>query len=175
MENLNIDNEVWKSIPNFPELEVSNFGRVRTKPKLRYTQQCNSGYLRFTGVNDHGQHKTVTIHRAVMMAFYPIGNHKAGNRSNNNLDNLEWVTPKENIAHATARGSFDRKNQLSRQRMLNDVANGVHMVPKINEDIAREMAILSDSGLSHAAIGRKYEVSAKAVCRAIDRHRKFSS
>ena len=49
----------------------------------------------------------IQLHRALMLAFKPIENfenlqvnHIDGNKNNNNLNNLEWVTPKENIAHA---------------------------------------------------------------------------
>ena len=49
----------------------------------------------------------IQLHRALMLAFNPIEgfenlqiNHIDGNKNNNNLNNLEWVTPKENIAHA---------------------------------------------------------------------------
>lgn len=49
------------------------------------------------------------IHRLVAEAYLPEPlagqtqiNHKDENKQNNNVDNLEWVTPKENINYGTA-------------------------------------------------------------------------
>ena len=50
-----------------------------------------------------------TVHRLVATAFIPndnnlpFVNHKDENRQNNNVDNLEWCTPKYNVTYGTAR------------------------------------------------------------------------
>ena len=55
----------------------------------------------------NGEIKNILIHRIVAEAFIPnpnpeeltMVNHKDGNKNNNNVDNLEWVTPSENNLH----------------------------------------------------------------------------
>lgn len=56
-------------------------------------------------------HRTILVHRLVADAFLePLGNtemtvnHKDGNRNNNNVSNLEWLTIGDNIRHAFATG-----------------------------------------------------------------------
>ena len=63
------------------------------------------GYMHVTFIND-GKRYDYRVHRLIAMTFLdnfenkPQVNHKDGNKSNNNLYNLEWVTPEENIQHA---------------------------------------------------------------------------
>lgn len=65
----------------------------------------NSGY-RMVRLTINGKSKGFSIHRLVAQAFLenpndlPIVNHKDGNKLNNRVDNLEWVTQSENRRHA---------------------------------------------------------------------------
>lgn len=107
---LNYMSIIWKKIAGFPMYEVSNTGEVRSntshgKGKLLSKLLWGSnGYYQVTlGRERHREQ----IHRLVAMAFIPnpLGkkfvNHIDGNKLNNNVDNLEWVTPSENSKHAT--------------------------------------------------------------------------
>jgi len=100
-----LSNEIWKPITDYP-YEISSLGRVRNKQgKILKTYIQNSGYeqIKFRGV-----HKQ--IHRLVAEAFIPnpmcktLVNHIDGNKLNNTVDNLEWVTNSENIIHARRTG-----------------------------------------------------------------------
>lgn len=89
--------EIWKPIESLPGYSVSNEGRVRkdSNGQIMVTS-TNNGYVRFT-VSKH-------VHRLVAEAFLdkPKDENKCwidhidGNRANNNVDNLRWVTPSEN-------------------------------------------------------------------------------
>nr|DAE11592.1 MAG TPA: homing endonuclease [Siphoviridae sp. ct2vX3] len=58
----------------------------------------------------NGKPKRFRVHRLVAEAFIPnpenkpYVNHIDGNRQNNNINNLEWVTPAENTQHAVNTG-----------------------------------------------------------------------
>ncbi len=125
---MNTSEEVWKPVIEFPDdYEVSDLGRVRS---IDRDKLCSDGRLiSLRGKILHQtEHKTVlyrirlcvervkytrSVHRMIAEAFIPNPqnkpevNHKDGNRLNNKLSNLEWVTKKENMDHAVATGLID--------------------------------------------------------------------
>lgn len=88
--------EMWKPIKDLPGYSVSNEGRVRKDSTGQImVLSKNGGYCRIT-ISKH-------VHRLVADAFIEKPDdercwvdHIDGNRSNNNVDNLRWVTPAEN-------------------------------------------------------------------------------
>lgn len=109
--NDSVSGEIWRVIQSRPNYQVSNLGRIRkikTKvglPCCKYlTVQMPSKYQSYCSIIL--QKKRFYIHRLVATAFIPNPkrlpqvNHKDGNKANNNVDNLEWVTRSENGLHA---------------------------------------------------------------------------
>lgn len=101
----NIEN----NIPNNMYM-VSNYGRVLRiyDEYLINPVETKNGYLRVPmkriGLNSSRYN---LIHRMELLEFEPTLNHRNlqvnhidGNKKNNNLNNLEWVTPSQNIIHA---------------------------------------------------------------------------
>ena len=69
------------------------------------------GYLKTVFVID-GKNKPIRVHRIIAEVLIqneenkPIVNHKNFNKSDNRVENLEWVTYKENTQHAIDNGRF---------------------------------------------------------------------
>lgn len=101
--------ETWKIIKTHQNYEVSNLGNIRrvdTK-KLKSLSPATGGYLKVTL---YPNPKTFMVHRLVAQEFIencdnkPQVNHKDSNRTNNSVDNLEWVTCQENMEHCANNG-----------------------------------------------------------------------
>ncbi len=100
--------EIWKDIEGYEGLyQISNLGNVKSlKNNIILKPSKNSkGYLQvFLWKNGSG--KLLRIHRLVAKAFIPNFddkpqvNHIDGNKQNNRVNNLEWVTNSENQKHA---------------------------------------------------------------------------
>lgn len=102
-----IDGEIWKSIPytEYGDVQISNMGRIKYSEGRISTGIINEGYC--TTILKHiqtGKTRNFLIHRLVMATFIGISdlivNHKDGNKTNNKLENLEYVTVSENVLHA---------------------------------------------------------------------------
>lgn len=98
--------EQWKEIPEYPGYAVSNLGRVRLKRgTITPGSADRNGYLRVTF--SHEKVKHFWVHRLVATAFIPNPEGKSevnhlGEKTDNRACMLEWVTNKENVAHANA-------------------------------------------------------------------------
>ena len=111
---MSADEEEWRSIDIFNgKYEVSNYGNVHSLwfGKVKPIKLLDShGYLEFTVRNGKDKPKHMRVHVAVAEAFLgkrPKGlviNHKDGNKHNNHVSNLEYVTYSENNLHALRTG-----------------------------------------------------------------------
>ena len=103
-----MENEVWKDIDGYEGLyQVSNLGRVKSlknKKILKYSKNYK-GYCQIN-LYKNGKRKKYCIHRLVALGYVnnilnkEQVNHIDGNKENNCVYNLEWVTCSENNKHA---------------------------------------------------------------------------
>lgn len=94
--------EKWKKISGFDEYYVSSFGNVKHKNKKLKPIKRTDGRLVITLYKD-GKQRVCFISRLVATAFInnkenkPYVDHIDRNVSNNNMNNLRWVTQSENL------------------------------------------------------------------------------
>lgn len=104
--------EKWKIIEEFPKYLISNKGRIKILNTLEDKKVFvkDDGYITTTLHNEKQNYRYV--HRLVAEAFVNNKhgksqvNHINGIKGDNRAENLEWVTPKENIRHAIDTGLF---------------------------------------------------------------------
>jgi len=117
------------------------------------------GY-RMIVLNVNGKKLYPLLHRLIAEAFIPNPNnlpevnHKDGNKLNNIVDNLEWVTTKQNLIHARDKGL------LPTTKINMDIANRIRELYKTEKYSHSELGELF--GLKHSQIG--YIIQNKRWC-----------
>lgn len=163
---LNNHDEIWKSINDYPSYEISNKGRVRSINRLdcigNYRtggiikqKYQNNGYKSVTlAINGASKRKTITVHRLVAKAFIPkikdknIVHHIDHDKTNNILDNLQWVNNSENIRYAYKAGRIIKKYGIDANR-----------TKLTKEDILEIKKMRFEDGLSLKEIADLYNIS----------------
>ena len=105
--------EEWKEVDGFRGYFVSNLGRIKShrqcKDGLILKQRLDrKGYCAVMMSDDSCKKHNMKVHRIVLKTFNPVDNmdslevnHKDEDKTNNRLENLEWVTHLENVRHGT--------------------------------------------------------------------------
>lgn len=164
---VNAENEVWKDVVGYEDLfSVSNKGRLFSKRTNKILKQniVGNGYNAcVTKLNGRqGSNLVLKIHREVAKAFIPnpeelpFVNHIDGNKLNNNVENLEWVTPRENVVHALMIG-------LSTTDHLKDFSKSLR---KLTEDEVKYIKThykSFDKKFGARALARSYGVNKETI------------
>lgn len=103
--------EIWKDIEKYEgKYKVSSYGNVKNVRNNKILKFNKSPFYYQVALSVDGARKCIKIHRLVASAFIknehnkPEVNHIDGNRYNNRVENLEWVTAKENSIHSYVNG-----------------------------------------------------------------------
>lgn len=134
---MNEEVEIWKDITDYEGFyQISSLGRVRgvdrlipfigrggkattrlQRGKILKTSIGTSGYETYHMYGESQERQTIMLHRVVAKHFleYEEGkdfvNHKDGNKLNNVVSNLEWVTKSENTLHALDTGLLLKRGE----------------------------------------------------------------
>lgn len=160
--------EVWKDILGYEGYyQISSLGRFRSldrkvtykngtsvfyKGKITFTKPNKKGYYRGC-LNKDGTGISVFIHRLVAEAFIPnpknlpTVNHKNGVKTDNRVENLEWMTIEENNQHALRTG-------------LNRLIGEKSASAKLTESDVRQIRGLLKTQLTQKEIGNLFGVKA---------------
>jgi hypothetical protein len=159
--------EIWKDIPGFEGIyKISNLGKIISlkhnkniiiKPintKSKYN--CVNLYL-------FGKRNTIKIHRLVAGTFIqnpenkPCVNHKNGIKTDNNVDNLEWVSYLENNVHAL------------KTRLRINKSGESHPNSKLNFEKVSEIRSKYESGLfTLLNLANEYGVGFKNISKIVN-------
>ena len=101
LDENDLDGQIWRIVPGYDSVMVSNLGRVKVNKKGEYKLHKQyllpNGYC-YIDVRINGKLHHTRIHRMVALAFipnpynFPVINHKDEVKTNNCVDNLEWCT-----------------------------------------------------------------------------------
>lgn len=157
--------EEWRTIEGHPKYAVSNYGNIVNVKSQRVLKQCvnSSGYKKVV-LNKENEY----VHRLVATAFIsnpdclPEVNHKDGNKWNNRVDNLEWVSKSDNAKHAFAEG-LRCVNGYTRYR----VAKSAHRFDAGEIAAIRNMY---DSGMTKQEISEALGCCSSVICNILNGH-----
>lgn len=170
IENKNLENEEWKEINLlhlFGEMYdsnkkyfVSNLGRFKNSfGKIMDNYKVNeNGYIRI-----YIYKKTFTLHRLVALTFLENFenkkqvNHKDGNKLNNSIENLEWVTNKENQIHKIQNAlgnNFTRK--IGQYDLSGNLLKQFKSIVKASEELNMSVGTIKNSLKKNHISCKKY-------------------
>jgi hypothetical protein len=151
--------EIWKRINGYPNYEISTLGNVKSyacgRDKLLLKIKGSNGYY-FVNLSNKGKAYPINIHRLVAENFIPNQNdtlqvnHINGVKTDNRIENLEWVTLSENIKHAYRTGIFKNRGEF-------------HKMSKLNREDVNEIKKLLLSTLSQKKIAAIFNVDQAVI------------
>lgn len=166
-----METEVWKDIPGYEGFyQASNLGNIRSLPRLvggrwrgllkRQPGRVMNGGLYSNGyclvvLSIDGKHVTTSKHILVAKTFIPntenkrCVNHKNSIRTDNRVENLEWVTHKENTHHGISKGRINLRGEDSPGA-------------KLTWKQVNEIRALSGK-LSDIALAKQYNISKSSI------------
>lgn len=168
-------------LEQYPKYEILRDGRVislnynNTNRKQEVKPQIKRGYEVVGITNKDGKRVFVGVHRLVSMAYIPNlenkreVNHIDGNKLNNNVSNLEWVTSSENQKHA-----FKIGLQKAHSCNMNGNYQGEKCIhSKLTEDIVISCRERYKNGEKVSALAKEHGVSKNSMDCAIYKNKKI--
>lgn len=172
-----LEGEIWKDVVGFEGLyKVSNYSRVKSlkrtvinsnnnckmpvKEIILKTTSDKYGY-KFIFLARDSTRKLGRIHRVSATAFIPnpenkpFVNHIDGNKLNNHISNLEFVTAKENTQHALRTGLIKTGENRYNAKTTNEIAKQI----RADYVYGKRGGFIEGSRLTRQMLADKYEVS----------------
>lgn len=156
----NESHEEWRAIPGFAPFEASSLGRIRNTATNHIMAQrlTKNGYMMVLISAGCQKVTCCYVHRLVCAAFNGARekqdvNHVNHSRSDNRIENLEWCSRKENMAHCRRAG----------RTLRGERNNGA----KLSEAQVIEIRALAGKGLMQKDIATIYGVGNNTISRIV--------
>lgn len=150
-----LKNEKWKQLSN--SFWISDKGRIKDNKNIELSTNIKNGYY-VCSVNG----KFKYIHRLVATAFidnpnsYNIVNHIDNDRLNNNVENLEWCTPKHNTSHAIKFIKLNRKDKIYKVDLNGKLIKSYKTITEAAKDENIHQTSMSGRIKRKTAVDNKY-------------------
>lgn len=163
---------IFKKIQGYPGYKISSCGKIYSifrKDSVGRNNSKSERFLKYSivrqyyyvGLSNGVTRKMVRVHRIVAKTFLPNPknlpqvNHKNGNKLDNRIENLEWVSAKENVKHAHATG-------------LKTPHVGVSLAGLLPKDVLKIRKKYL-AGMSQGNIAKEFGISQTGVWKIVNR------
>ena len=177
-----MNEELWLPVIDYEGIyEVSNYGRVRRVDGGIMNGNINSYGYRVVKLTKNGRQKDKKVHRLVALAFIPtirgkdFVNHKDGDKLNNYVENLEWVTRGENNRHAATILQVSTEARPVWQLSLDGEPQALYLNTTIAANTVRGnqmMVAACCKGTAQTAYGHRWEYADGETVRQIMQERR---
>lgn len=175
---------IWKDVPGYQGFyQASNEGEIKSLSRIVkhnlggdkiLRERILKGYVNKYGyrrieLSKNGTSKQYSEHRLIALTFLGESdltvNHKDGNKLNNNIDNLEYLSGADNTKHAVETGLIKNNSNIYKTEIIKDYQNGYRLreleskYKTSHHDIRR---ILKENSITIESKGqrrRRYEIN----------------
>ena len=177
-----MDKELWLPVTDYEGIyEVSNYGRIRRIGGEIMNGNINSYGYRVVKLSKNGRQKDKKVHRLVALAFIPtisgkdFVTHKDGDKLNNYVGNLEWVTRGENNRHAATILQVSTEARPVWQLSLSGEPQALYLNTTIAANMVQGnqmMVAACCKGTAQTAYGHRWEYADGETVRRITQERR---
>lgn len=187
--------ERWSKIPGFSDYEISDFGKIRSKDRIkayRSGRKMNlsgkekllrkhpaNGFLMTDLIDDKGKRRTVYPHKMVAVVFVEndkprkkkVVIHIDGNTENNVFENLKWATVSESIQRGFDLGTRDNSTLWEKRRAKYGPKGGNKSMgrpdPLTDNDKQKIVELRTKEHLTLAVLADKFKCSISHIHKTI--------
>ena len=148
--------EVWVFHPELEDILVSNLGRVKNfNTNCIYKQRKNRGNYTVVSIRKNKITKSFYVSRLVAQTFLNYcgnnyeANHISGNKNDNSLQNINWLSRLENLKHAKDTGLYKKKNNYCL---------------KYSKELIFELCEFKKLGYTYREIAIAYRIAPSYIC-----------
>jgi hypothetical protein len=151
-----------KQIPGYENYKITEYGVIYSDytNSVKRTSLHRQGYF-LIGLYKNKKETKLLVHRLVALTYldnlneYKYVNHKDGNKKNNHISNLEWVTSSENQKHAYKNGLKIASRKTINNKIVLNIESGIYY------NSVKEASLVYGLNKSHLAQMLRGQISNK--------------